>query len=407
MIISKKIAGILCITAMLQACVEPFEAYTLTFDNALVIEATITNQMKQQEVKLSRTFMFESDGPEPERRADVRVVDDTGTEFLFLEASPGVYKSESAFGAIAGRKYHLEITSEKGMMYQSSEEDLAPTAAIDELYAERTTDENGNEGMAIRVSGSSATDNARNYRYEFEETYKIIAPKWTNKDLIPDPNDRCGVLVVDREKEERVCYATKPNNTILITNTNGFSKDRVSNFLVRFIDRDNYIITHRYSILVRQLVLSSEAYTYYETLGEFSGNQSLFSAIQPGFLQGNVFSSSDPAEKVLGYFGVASASEKRIFFNYDDFFPGEPLPPYINSCAEIAPPKYGKVSGPIPEEFLICVLKAYVELNQIRYVDENEGGLVGEGGPYIVVPRECGDCTALGKIEVPDFWTEE
>lgn len=404
----KRFIGPMCSAVfLLQACVEPFEAKTLTFDSALVIEATISNEMKQHQIKLSRAFTFEDDGPEPDRMADVRVVDDQGSEFVFLENSPGIYLSETDFAAIPGRKYHLEINSSNGRSYQSYPAELAPDAEIDDLYAERMTDPDGNEGMAIRVSGSSSSGNARNYRYEFEETYKIIAPKWTSKDLIPDPNERCGVLVANRENEERVCYGKQLSNNIIITNTNGFEEDRIQDFMVQFINRDNYIITHRYSILVRQLVVSTEAYTFYETLNEFSGSQSLFSATQPGFLQGNVFSASDGDEKVLGYFEVTSVSERRLFFNYDDFFPGEPLPPYVDSCFEIAPPIYGVTSGPVPEEFLACVLKPLVELNQIRYIDENEDGMVGDGGPYIVVPRVCGDCTALGDSAIPDFWTEE
>jgi hypothetical protein len=390
----------------LTACVEPFDAETLTFESALVINATISNEMKQQEIRLSRTFAFEEDGPEAERNADVRVVDDLGIEYSFTEGSPGVYSSESAFSAVADRSYQLMITSSDGRSYTSDPTRLTPIAVLDEVFAERITNKDGVEGMAIRVNGSSPSGNARNYRYVFEETYKVIAPKWNPRDLAPDPDERCGVLVVLRENEEQTCYATQPSNSIILTDTNDFEEDRVNDFMVRFINRDNYIITHRYSILVHQLVQSPEAYSYFETLNDFSDSESLFSETQPGFLQGNVYSSDNPDEKVLGYFDVASVSQKRIFFNYEDFFPNEPLPPYINKCLETAPPIYGKVSGPVPEEFLRCVLKPLVELDSIRYVDENDDS-IGEGGPYIVVPRECGDCTALGSNQIPEFWTEE
>ena len=62
--------------------------------------------------------------------------------------------------------------------------------------------------------------------------------------------------------------------------------------MVRFINRNNYIISHRYSILVRQFVQSNEAFTFYETLNDLSRNESLFSETQPGFLAGNVSSTA-------------------------------------------------------------------------------------------------------------------
>ncbi len=395
---------IVCFSFLLSGCVETFEPQTLTFENALVVEASITNEMKEQEIKLSRAFAFEEDGPKPERNADVRVEDNQGSVFAFHEDSPGIYHSETVFAAQQGRTYQLLVNTGNGGSYKSLPAELAPAATINEVYAERMTNGDGVEGMAIRVNASSPSGNARNYRYEFDETYKIIAPKWAPKKLIPDPDDRCGVLVVTRDEEQHTCYATRPSNGIIITNTNSFPEDRVKDFIVRFIKRDNYIISHRYSILVRQLVESSQAYTFYETLNDFSGSQSLFSGTQPGLLQGNMFSANNPDEHVLGYFEVASVTSKRLFFNYDDFFPGEPLPPYVNRCIEIAPAIYGATSGPVEEPS--CVLKPLVELNTISYVDENKDGVVGDGGPYIVVPRECGDCTALGSAEVPDFWIE-
>jgi hypothetical protein len=272
-------------------------------------------------------------------------------------------------------------------------------ATVEEVYAERTSID-GTEGMAIRVNTTSPSGNARNYRYQYEETYKIIAPDWTPKDLIGDPEGGCNVLVVMRENEERVCYATDNSNSIILTDTNSFPDDRVNNFVVRFIPRDNYIITHRYSILVRQFVQSAEAYTFFETLSRFSGTESLFSETQPGFLAANITSLENPDENVLGYFDVASVTERRIFFDFKDFFPDEPLPTYADPCIYTAPVLVNMGGG--------CVLRRIVESNLVRYVGDNTPGPFSPGdGPYLVTPRVCGDCTALGSTEIPEFWTED
>ena len=383
---------------VLLACVEIFEPETITFESAIVIEATITNELKQHEVKLSRSYSFEADGPEVVRNAEVAVLDDQGGEYLFEESAPGTYLSRDSFAAQEGRSYRLQVTA-NGRTYGSASSELTPQAQMDAVYAERLTNAEGVEGVAIRVDASSPSENARNYRYTFEEAYKIIAPRWSPFTLIPDPQSPCGMIKVAKEVENRVCYNTEASRSIVLTNTNGLAQDRVSGFIIRFIDRDNYIISHRYSILVRQLVQSDAAYSFFETLESFSGSESLFSETQPGFLEGNVFAEGEAAEKVLGYFDVASVSERRIFFNYDDLFPGEPLPPYADPCRLNAIPL---ISDGIPP---VCVLRPLVELNIVSFFKENAGEL--EGGPFLTSPFECGDCTALGETAVPEFWTEE
>ena len=399
MVLFKKVQiFILCSVGFIaNGCVEAFEPQTVTFESALVIDATITNELKQQQILLSRTFAFEEEGPTAERNANVKIVDDIGNEFIFQETSAGTYISTTAFSAKTNSNYQLLVTTNNGRSYSSETMKLTPETQIDELYTERLFNDDGVEGMALFIDSFDPTGNSRNYRYEYEETYKIIAPNWGPNDLIGDPEGGCGVLIVRRENDEQVCYTTDKSNTLILNNTNGFTEDRTSRFLVRFISRDNYIISHRYSILVRQFVQSNEAYTFFETLNSFSGAESLFSETQPGFLSGNVFSEDNSNEKVLGYFDVASVSERRIFFNYDDFFPGESLPPYINPCQENAPP----LASPAG-----CILRALVTNNQVRYTSDNQQPPPRGEGPYLVVPRVCGDCTEIGELAIPEFWTE-
>ncbi|MBL4664166.1 MAG: DUF4249 family protein, partial [Flavobacteriaceae bacterium] len=159
-----------------------------------------------------------------------------------------------------------------------------------------------------------------------------------------------------------------------------------------------YIITHRYSILVRQFVHSSEAYDYFDTLSGFSNEGSLFSQIQSGFVSGNIKAEGNNSEIVIGFFEVTSVDSKRIFFNYEEFYPDAPLPPYIVNCVRTAPSQFNELGpgcGP-----LISRIRA----NKIVYRKMNDGTV--EGDPYIMVPLECGHCTALGTPEVPEFWID-
>ncbi|SHG26978.1 protein of unknown function [Flagellimonas flava] len=377
-------------------CIEPFNAVFEDFQSALVIEGTITNELKLHQIVLTRTYEFEADGPSPETTANVRIIAGDGTTFSFEHVGDGVYVPSEAFAAQFGVDYQLEVDTQDGKSYASEVVQLTSSTSIDDIRAERIINDDGQDGMGIFIDSFDPTGSSVNYRYEFIETYRVIAPEWFSDSLIGDPEGGCGVIRIPNRTDARICYPTDFSNALILTSTANLNEDRVSNFMVRFVNRNNYIISHRYSILVRQFVESNDAYTFFETLNEFSGSESLLSQTQPGFLQGNIFSKDDEDEKVLGFFNASSVSEKRLFFNYDDFYPGERLPPYVEDCKPSSPP-IASTGG--------CIIRPILEAGIGVYAGDNPEPRVGQG-PYFIVSRVCGDCSVLGPEEQPDFWIE-
>lgn len=381
----------------INGCVEPITIDISNFEDSLVINAIITNEYKYQQVKLTRSLKFEGELPTFEFNASVKIVDAANNTFLFQEKSPGTYISIEKFKAQPNTSYQLLITTNDGKSYSSQQTQLPNSTQIDNLYTIRETDDLGNEGVSIFVDSYDASGDSKYYRYEFEETYKIVAPKWVFKDMVINPIT-FQISFEQKTKEEKTCYNTILSNTIIQTETTDLSEDRVTKFNVRVIPRDNPIISHRYSILVKQFVQNFEAFTYYKTLNKLSGSESLFSQNQPGFFNGNVFSDDNKSEKVLGYFEITTVSSKRIYFNYLDLFPNEILPPYFEDCEEFAPeivPIPGEPSS--VAEFILAGTAKYYRLNTEPKLGE---------GPYLLVSRACGDCTVLGSNIKPDFWEE-
>lgn len=398
MIFSKK-HSILPILLLLTftSCLEEFDFKTEDFESALVIEATITNENKQQEIVLSRTFRFEEDGPNPEIGADVSVSASNGTIYNFTETTPGRYQSTSNFSAIAGLDYQLNITTSDGRNYSSNPTQLTAVTTIDTITPTRQINEAGEEEVAILLDSFDPNGASKYYRYEYEETYKIIAPFWSGMDAVITDDGQ--VTTVPRTQEERICYNTVKSNNIIITDTNDLTEDRVSNFPVRTINRDNYIISHRYSIQVRQYVQSLSSYTYYSTLRDLSGSESIFSENQPGFFNGNVFSITNNNERVIGFFDVSSVVEQRIYFNYLDLFPGEDLPPYAENCILQTPELYF-YDGP-GSPLIDAIISDTLTFVSVANEDTGFGF-----APYVMVFAPCGDCTRLGSNVVPDFWVD-
>ena len=379
------------------SCVDPFEPSAKIFEDLLVVEAIVTDEFKKQSIILTRSYKFETELPVMETGAMVVVMDNLGNDFQFEETEVGKYVSQNPFKIEGDKEYTLLIVTADGKSYRSTPERLQQPVGIDNVYANRIKDDLGTDGMAISIDNSDNTGLAKYFRYEYEETYKIIAPFWLAYDFkivgLASVNEMTrvydfdvdtgeAVIIAPKDEEERVCYTTNRSNKIILGTTNGLDENRLVNFKIRFIESENYIISHRYSILVKQFVISPDAYNYYRKLRDIASSESLLSQNQYGFLVGNMVSQSNPDEKIIGFFEVSSVSTSRLFFNYKDYYPTESLPPYINECRPI----------------LSISLIDQVRADLVHFNDRP--------GELIVIPRECGDCTALGSNVKPEFWID-
>ncbi|MEX0361759.1 MAG: DUF4249 family protein [Allomuricauda sp.] len=72
-------------------CIEEFKAEFADFESTLVIEATITDEFKPQEVLLSRAYRIQDEDIQMEAGAVVSVVSSDGQEFSFQEQDNGKY----------------------------------------------------------------------------------------------------------------------------------------------------------------------------------------------------------------------------------------------------------------------------------------------------------------------------
>lgn len=414
----RKVFYVIFVFPVYQGCIEPFVAETFDFEGALVVDARLTNEEKQHRVLLSRARPFEEEGTVPERDAVVRIVEGSGTNYVFDEVAPGQYLSSAIFGAKENESYQLRITTSNGASYTSNTETMPENVPIADLEIQREVNDLGEDGIAVFVDNSSFGVQPRYFRYDYEENFKIIAPNWDPFTFKVIDSIACSdgdAFQVDIEPkgstDGRICYGRNASTEILLASTSNLENNSITDFRVRFVNRDNYALTHRYSILVHQFSQSVDAHSYYQSLEAFSVSESIFSEIQPGFLAGNIVSDRDSNENVIGYFETAAVSSKRIFFNYEDLFPDEELPEYPINCRTIGNPQL------IPEGYhctqppdSVCdgncdsPLIGQIQTGTIVYAGVAEPA--DFAAPYYTLPRTCGDCTVLGSKVKPDFWID-
>ncbi len=228
---------------LLNGCVEIFEPTTEFFENILVIEATLTDEVKNHEFLLSGTYEFEEFVPVTETGATVKVVDDSQIEYAFQEVTPGKYVSISAFGAQPGKSYQLFISTADGRKYASDPTQTPQSESIFDLKLERTLNEEGEDGMAIDVVYAPSTDQ-KYFRYEYEEMYKIVAPRYTFVKLRwVTPSD--AIMVPKDNLEGRICYNSVNSKTIIFNSPSGTDSGESLEYPLRFIKSDSYILSHR------------------------------------------------------------------------------------------------------------------------------------------------------------------
>ena len=375
------------------ACTEPFTVVQTNYKNALVVEATITDELKFQEINISNSTLLSDEFTSPEINAEVEIKDEFQNTYKFMETSPGLYVSIIKFSAQFNTDYQLFITTSSGKTYESELAKTTSASVLEEVSVKLNTNINDSEEFRLYVNSYDATGESKYYRYTYEETYKIIAPYWDSLQavVLPTLPLKSISIVTKTDFNTKICYQTQQSNSIIQTSTKDLIDDRVE-FAVRRIQTDDFIVSHRYSILVKQYVQSYEAYTYYSVLNKFTNSSSLLSQSQPGFFNGNINSTANKNNKVIGFFEVASVDTKRIFFNYRDFFPtGKPK--YIAKCGFFAPAEREEIVEAI--ESNVWVFFAYNEFPSEDFP-----------GPYLLTIKDCGDCTKFGTNIKPNYWID-
>lgn len=392
----------------MSSCTSPFALQTENFEDVLVVEATITNELKQQEIKITKTYKLEQNIPPIVTDASVKVIVSDGNVYVF-QFIGGKYVSNIPFLASAGKQYKLQLQTANGKKYSSTSENLSSLNNLGSLEAS-AVEKNGVRGVSINAKSFDPTNTSKYYRFEFEETHQVIAPKWISGEAIVTAADLSppypsALNIVPRTSEARVCYSSQKSNSIILTSTNDFLEDRID-FSVRFIAINDYFIANRYSINVRQYIQNLPAYTYYKTLRNLSASNGVLSQSQPGFFFGNLKCDSDPVEKVIGFFDVASVSTKRLFFNFNEIFPNSQPPKYPFKCPDVDANNVNEYvqrycftasqNGPVCSGSMI--LNDLFQRKRVFY--ENDGI------KHTLYPIQCGDCTSFSSNIKPSWWID-
>ncbi|GLB54048.1 hypothetical protein NBRC110019_30890 [Neptunitalea chrysea] len=393
------------------SCTEAYQInYSETYEDLIVVEAIITNELKHQEITLTKTFQIDEIFDEYIPDANVYVSLENGSTYdFYFNSETNTYLSEIEFQAEPDINYQLHINY-NNTLYESTIVKMAPIAEVTDIKFERETIDS-EDGVSIRLNTDSP--NSKLLRYEYEETYKHITPYGIAEDLdvqwVPIPGFdflyKIRLTTVPKTEQTQICYITKNSDNIILNSFNNTqTSSTINDALIKFIPVTNYIISSRYAIKVKQYVHNTTAYSFYQNLKKISESNSSLSPIQPGYIVGNIVNQENSSDKIMGIFDVASvSSSERIFFNYADLFPDEELPQYFTEC-NITPLN---INPENPGDDNTELLLIYLDQGNMAFYHLIE--IVPESSWTVyMMPTECIDCTYFDNSATtpPDFWIE-
>lgn len=358
-------------------CKKPYNPPAVQVDHKfLVIDGTLLNSVDSPSVfTLSRTVRLtdSTTASFPEPGATVSVESNTGEIFAFTELPGGIYKSNPLL-LNSANKYRLKIVTSSGNQYLSDfvEERQAP--AIDSISWQQQND------VTIYVNTHDPLNGTTYYRWDFVETWQYRAQ------LESELGEKNGLIYYADTNQMYNCWSTTNSRNILVGSSVALSNDVISMAPINLIPQSSEKIAIRYSILVKQYALTSEAYQYFNILKKNTENLGSIFDAQPTQLTGNIHSVNNPSEVVIGYFTASSVQQKRIFINNTQ----------VTGWNYVIP-------GRTCDLLLIDQHLYYLDYD---YPDPEFGPYYFSGSTGLVITRRsCLDCTLRGGTKhKPSFW---
>lgn len=364
------------------ACVERYEPALQEADQGiLVVEAYLENG--RTSVSINRTH--ELDGRSATGFPDAQVwVESLGNGYrspLFQSSAGGSLFTQD-LQLDENDQHRLRIELPDGASYASEWVPFKKSPPITDISFRI---ENGE--IVYEVSSEDPSGNSRFYRFQYEETwlyFSAFESYWRYRD------GEMFFLPLDQQTYR--CYQTEVNEDIHLANTSQLSEDVLQNH--RLFDINPEVtnrLNARYSLLVRQQVLTEEAYMFWERLQKNNEQTGSLFGPQPAAVGGNIQSLGAESGQVIGFVSAGEPSEKRVFNRRNDFDINFFFDPVSSCVQEVVP--YPR--GPFGLDFYFADSTTYLPIDTVA----GAPAFWYASSPYCLDCRERG-----GVLEKPDFW---
>ncbi|QDA59533.1 DUF4249 domain-containing protein [Hymenobacter jejuensis] len=372
----------------LASCIDRFEPTVLNASvGYLVVDGSI-NLNGVSTVRLSRTQNLSSkDAPPAETKASVFIEQEGGLRFPLLETAPGVYASQ-ALNLVPGKRYRLFFRTQKQQDFASDFVEAKTTPAIDSV-----TWQAGAQGLQFYVDAHDAANNTRYYRWDFEETWEFTSA------YVSGVEYRNGQLTSRTGEDIFHCWRTEKSTAIKLGSTAKLGQDVIAHQPLTLLPPTSEKLGQKYSLLVRQYALTAAEFAYWELLQKNTESLGTLFDPLPSQLVGNVHALSDASETVIGFVGVQSVTEKRIFVDYGQLPRTWVFQTGYEKCVppDTIPGPHDLKKPPLPLVIEFFKSGVFLPIEEIQIGTDPTKY-------YLYSSAECVDCRKRGTNKRPAFW---
>ncbi|NOQ24112.1 MAG: DUF4249 family protein [Bacteroidales bacterium] len=285
------------------------------YEPLIVVDGLITNEEGPYMVTISQSMRVNFLEKNPYQNCIVTIIENTGTTEILTEIEPGKYiSSENGIKGIIGNEYSISIFTPEGKEYHSDFQELKEPVDIESVYTERDAllrvDYNyGLPGYQFYVKTKKASIQENYFLWNMTESYEYDADH-----MLAYYETKSGDQIYNgRYDTLKTCWKTQNVSYIFTGTTSKLSLPQITKQPLHFVGTDTKKLTKRYSVLVQQYTIGEKTYNYWQSIEKQSSNDNFFASTQPYSIRGNIENINNEEESLLGYFTVASVSQKRIF----------------------------------------------------------------------------------------------
>jgi hypothetical protein len=114
------------------------------------------------------------------------------------------------------------------------------------------------------------------------------------------------------------CWHVVPSPNISLSSTANLSEDRINDKLILSVPGLSPKLDIEYSVLIRQTILTRQGFEFFETLRKNTEAVGTIFDAQPSQLVGNIRSTTNPTETVIGFISCGTVTEKRFLIQLPD-----------------------------------------------------------------------------------------
>jgi hypothetical protein len=364
-------------------CKKSFNPESLQgFKSTLIVEGVI-NASGTTNIYLSRSQDLDDKvALKPELKATVQVLSENNTATNLTEKGSGLY-SIPQLTINAAQKYRLKIKTAAGVEYISEPMSVKSTPAIDTFTWVREAG-----GIGIYVDTHDSQNKTRYYQWDYEENWELRSVDESLYKINSLSNGKASVVSRDSKETPLMltCYKATRSTNLDIFSTTTLQSDVVSKHRVVFIPDNSEKLNVRYSILLKQYALSFEAFEYLSIMKKNSEQLGSFFDAQPSELVGNIRNVSDPSDVAVGFIGISTIQEKRIFIDRSQVTDWK----FSLNCLSITVKNH-------PDSLATFLAGTYIPQTPVQGI----GGI----DAWIATEQRCLDCrTRGGNNDKPAFW---